>query len=68
MYYKVILQTDFSIFVTEMEGTRFQVLQANFADRFKHVCHRKYMESSSFHFFDKSAEICLQNYLVVSGI
>ena len=28
MYYKVILQTEFGTFVTEMEGSRFYVLQA----------------------------------------
>ena len=28
MYYKVILQTKFGIFVTEMEATRFYLLQA----------------------------------------
>ena len=40
MYYKVILQTEFGTFVTEMEATRFHVLQSNFADRFRQVCHR----------------------------
>ena len=34
MYYKVILQTELGTFVTEMEGTRFLVLQGNSIDRF----------------------------------